>query len=146
MALPQETNQLYGNLYVQKKSTQFCTFTVHALSVKNLVEIAKIAIIFETITQKKINTVHNLITFSIVFTNKIGLDRVCPPPSKLRCIYPPPPPIKTKVNAGRQQLIKERSYIQINSLTLVLMGGLQTLVLMGGGGSKCPPYFYLWKQ
>ena len=25
LALPQETNQLYGNFYVQKKSTQFCT-------------------------------------------------------------------------------------------------------------------------
>ena len=40
---------------------------------------------------RKINTVHNLITFFIVFTNKIGMDRFCPPPpsSKLRCIYPP---------------------------------------------------------
>ena len=44
--------------------------------------------IFKTSTQKKINTVHNIISFSMVFTNKNrGGDT----------FRPPPPPIITKV-------------------------------------------------
>ena len=43
------------------------------------------------LSQKKttFNTVHNLITFSIVFTNKNGMDKFNPPPSKIKKINLP---------------------------------------------------------
>ena len=40
--------------------------------IKTKLKYVKNANIFKTTTQKKTNTVHNLITFSIVFTNKNG--------------------------------------------------------------------------
>ena len=42
-------------------------------------------IIFSKLLLKKtFNTVRNIIAFTIVFTNKNGMDRFNPPPSKLR--------------------------------------------------------------
>ena len=52
--------------------------------------IAKNAYIFKTTSQEKnFNSVRNLITFSVVFTNKNGIN----------IFNPPPPPIKDKVKA-----------------------------------------------
>ena len=51
---------------------------------------------FKTTSQKnKINTVLNLITFSIVFTYNNGMDR----------FDHPPPPIKTKVNTSKLKIL-----------------------------------------
>ena len=60
-----------------------CTTKVllHKLKTKYIFLFVKPVHIFKT-TTKKINTVHNLVTFSIIFTNKNGGGgRFNPPPS-----------------------------------------------------------------
>ena len=45
--------------------------------IKTKLKYVKNAYIFKATTQKKISTVHNLITFSIVFTNNFFLNLYC---------------------------------------------------------------------
>ena len=69
-------------------------FQLYYLSTSDYLSIAirKKGLIFKT-TPKKFNTVRNLITFTIVFTNKNGMDRFNPPIKKAQSQSP----IKTKV-------------------------------------------------
>ena len=57
--------------------------------ISDYISIAKIVHFFKTTYQKKFNTVHNLNTFSIVFTNKNSMDRFPPSQSKIRKMNPP---------------------------------------------------------
>ena len=57
--------------------------------------IAKNAQLLKTTSKKMFNTVRDLITISIVFTNKNGIDRFLPPPIKDKVNEHPR---KTKIN------------------------------------------------
>ena len=69
-----------GGLKTIEKVIRLCTL----LSGGCELNYVKNGLICKTTTKKKINTVHNLITFSIVFTNKNGWGGFQPPPHKFK--------------------------------------------------------------
>ena len=85
----------------------------HEFIYPNYLSISRITwkngLIFKTTNQKKnFNTVHNLVTFSIVFKNKNRGGQFEPPPIKIKVYLPP---IITKVN-------KNEKYDKNSSFTL----------------------------
>ena len=57
-----------------------------------------------------LNTVHNLITFSIVFSNKNGMDRFNPPPTKNKKNVPP---LKLRLRTGSGFLVSVLVFLKI---------------------------------